>query len=132
MSCPSFNGTGGGDFGFDGDCISEVNGTANWTITGIGQDVTVTERVDGGNGILTLHNFGNITIQEKNGVRTLVVESDNKSVTINVVNGAGQTFLRNSGFKKIVTLNGTGAVKFQGNPVIVENKNGDGIVAREN
>jgi hypothetical protein len=131
MDCPSFNGDGGGDLGFEGDCIGEVNGVADWTLTGLGQDVLIRDRVDGGKGTLTLRKFGNITVQEKNGVRTLVVEDNNKSVTFNVVNGAGNTFLRNSGLKKIQSKNGSGNVFFQGDPPFVHEFNGSGKLIRE-
>jgi hypothetical protein len=131
MGCTSFNDIGGGDVGFDQTDICEVNGPANWTITGLGQDLVIHDRVDGGGGTLTLHGFGNITIKEKNGNRTLVVESDNKSVTIETVNGVGQTYLRNPGFKKIQSKNGTGNVYFKGFPPIVEAQNGTGTVKRE-
>src|SRR5262245_26380487 len=59
MGCPSFNGDGGGNEGFAGDCIDEVNGVADWTLTGRGQDLVIRERVDGGRGTLTLRKFGN-------------------------------------------------------------------------
>jgi hypothetical protein len=130
MGFPNFNGTGGGNQGFDGNDIGEVNGPANWTLTGLGQDLVIHDRVDGG-GTLTLHKFRNITIAVKNGSRILVVESDNQSVTINTVDGDGKTFLRNSGLKKILVKNGAGDILFQGDPPFVEDQNGSGVVSPE-
>jgi hypothetical protein len=131
MSCDSFNGASGGVIGFEKNEICEVNGDADWTIIGLGQDLVIRDRVDGGHGTLTLNKFGNITIQEKNGGRTLVVESDVASVTINKVDGTGETHLRNSGFKRIVSKNGAGNVFFRGDVVFVDSANGTGKVLAE-
>lgn len=127
---PTYNGPGGGEFTIERGDIRLVDGDGDWIIWGIGQDLEITEKKDG-KGSLTLHNFGEIRIKEKNGPGVLVIEEDNKSVIILKVDGPGGVYLRNNGYKKIVDKNGPGNVYFKGAPPIVVHQDGPGKILRE-
>lgn len=127
---PTYNGPGGGEFTIERGDIKLVDGDGDWIIWGIGQDLTIIEKKDG-KGSLTLHNFGKITINEKNGPGSLVIQDDNKSVVIKKVDGAGAIYLRNSGYKKIVDKNGPGNIYFRVVPPIIDRKDGEGKILRE-
>jgi hypothetical protein len=129
--CVTLDGPGGGEQSIDYSDICKVDGGGNWILWGIGQDLVIHDKKDG-DGSLTLHNFGKITILgKKDGNGALVVEKDNKEIHINVVNGNGKTYLRNPGLKKISVKDGSGNVYFQGNPPFVGQKNGAGQIVRE-
>jgi hypothetical protein len=126
-----FNGPGGGEYTIEETEIKLVDGPGNWIIWGNGQDVTITEKKDG-DGSLTLRGFGKITINEKNGKGTLIIENDNKEVYIKKLNGPGNVFLRNEGKKKIEEKNGPGDVLFKHKPpIIVKVVDGPGTSKRE-
>jgi hypothetical protein len=128
MGYPNFDGPGGGELSIDYGDICKVDGPGNWILWGIGQDLVIHEKKDG-DGSLTLHGFGNVTILgKKDGNGTLVVENDNKTITIREVNGPGDTYLRNNGLKKISLKDGPGNVYFHGAPPFVDKKNGTGRI----
>lgn len=127
---PTFNGPGGGELTIERADIKLVDGDGDWIIWGIGQDLTIIEKKDG-KGSLTLHNFRKITIKEKNGPGSLVIQDDNKSIVIEKVDGPGAVYLRNRGYKKIVDKNGPGNVYFRAVPPIIGHQDGEGKILRE-
>ena len=85
----------------------------------------------GGKRSLTLRGFGTITIKEKNGEGSLIIEDDNGSVVISELNGPGHVYLRNKGAQKITTKDGLGDILFKGAPPIIGTKNSSGVSKRE-
>jgi hypothetical protein len=131
MGYPIFDGPGGGELSIDYGDIEKVDGTGDWILWGIGQDLVIHDKKDG-DGTLTLHNFGTITIMgKKDGNGMLVVETDNASIIVSQVNGRGKTYFQNSGLKKIGLKDGDGNVYYKGAPPFVGTKNGAGQILRE-
>ena len=80
-----YNGPGGGEFAIEDRQIKLVDGDGNWII-----------------------------IKEKNGRGTFIAEKDNQSIIINKVDGPGQSYLRNTGYKKILTVSSRNICTGQG------------------
>jgi hypothetical protein len=127
------DGNGGGELTLaDGDNISKCDGSAHWIVwSEQGGDLTILDKKDG-EGVLELHGFRSVTISgKKDGNGTLLVHEDCGAFQVNEINGRGQTFLRNTGLKRVRLKDGDGNVYFKGQPPIVGTKNGAGSVRRE-
>lgn len=111
---PAFIAPQGGQANVPGPVIRIVDGPGNWILSGNNQDVVIQEKKDG-DGNLTLRGFRNVTITEKNGNGHLVIEDCTGTFTItDIMNGAGNAYLRIPGPKSIRLKDGPGNVYFWG------------------
>lgn len=136
MSYREFNGGKPGDNNEltldDSDQIQQVNGPASWIIWADtdGRNLEIADQKDG-DGSLTLHGFGAITIHnQKNGNGTLTVEADCGSISIQSVDGNGDVYFKNPGSKSISHKNGNGNIYFSGKPPKIGTKDGNGQIRK--
>ena len=110
--------------------LQKIDGKGDHVVRGVGQDLTILDKRDG-EGTTTLRGFRNVTIVgKKDGDGGLIV-ANCASITIALVNGKGQTYLRIDGPKHIGRKDGDGNVYFTGTAPQVDSKDGAGNVIRE-
>lgn len=132
MAFHTLDGDGGGEITLaDGDGIEKCDGNGYWIVWAeAGGELVVRDKKDG-NGTLELHGFSKIVIKnKKDGNGRLTVHDDCGAFECKEINGTGDTYLFNNGPKRVQRKDGDGDILFAGQPPMVAEKNGNGVVKR--